>query len=188
MTLLKSVLRCLALLSGLVVFLAFPSYYFCWFAFHSPAPGEQRNLAFLPEQDQAAIQEVQPEQKARGPGEPEPGDDTRFARVVLATAFNAVASQTDDTPEICAWGDRVRSGIIAVSRDLEKLGLTRGRKVHVEGFGILVVMDRLHDRKSNQIDIFMDSHRKAVRFGVQELRIRWETNPRHPLSGEERET
>jgi len=94
-------------------------------------------------------------------------------RLVKATAYNAEASQTDDTPDICAWGDKVRPGIIAISRDLEKLGLTRGKEVEVEGLGTFVVLDRMHKRKTNQIDIFMESKQDALEFGIQKRRISW---------------
>ena len=106
-----------------------------------------------------------------------PKRNSRLRRVVKATAYNALASQTDSTPLICAWGDRIRPGIIAVSRDLEGLGLTRGQEVHVEGLGKRVVMDRMHRRKKNQIDIFMERHEDAVNFGVQDLVISWEKDP-----------
>ncbi len=98
---------------------------------------------------------------------------TKVTRVVKATAYNAHPRQTDDTPEICAWGDKVRPGIIAISRDLEKSGLTRGKEVHIEGIGKVVVMDRMHRRKRNQIDLYMENHKDAVEFGVKELTISW---------------
>ncbi len=97
----------------------------------------------------------------------------KMTRVVRATAYNADPRQTDDTPDICAWGDRVRAGIIAVSRDLEKMGLNRGQEVFVEGIGKFVVLDRMHRRKTNQIDIFMEKYEDAIRFGVQEVVISW---------------
>jgi len=93
--------------------------------------------------------------------------------LVKATAYNAMPGQTDDTPTICAWGDKVRPGIIAVSRDLEKQGLTRGREVNIQGFGKMVVLDRMHKRKKNQIDIFMETYEDAIEFGVKELKITW---------------
>lgn len=92
---------------------------------------------------------------------------------VLATAYNADPAQTDDTPTICAWGDEARPRTIAVSRDLERIGLTRGKVVFVEGLGRFVVWDRMHERKRRQIDIFMENHREARQFGVQRLTIRW---------------
>jgi len=102
------------------------------------------------------------------------GSPVRVRRVVRATAYNAAEEQTDQTPEICAWGDHVRPGIIAVSRDLEKLGLTRGTEVQIEGVGKRTVMDRMDARKRNQIDLFMEELDDATLFGVRELVINWE--------------
>jgi 3D (Asp-Asp-Asp) domain-containing protein len=102
---------------------------------------------------------------------------TKVSRVVRATAYNAVPEQTDSTPEICAWGDRIKPGIIAISRDLERIGLTRGKVVHIEGIGKRVVMDRMHHRKRNQIDLYMENYEDAVRFGVKELTISWTEEP-----------
>ena len=102
---------------------------------------------------------------------------TKVTRVVRATAYNADPQQTDDTPEVCAWGDKIRPGIIAISRDLEKSGLTRGKEVHIEGIGKVVVMDRMHHRKRNQIDLYMENHEDAVEFGVKELIISWTEDP-----------
>lgn len=92
---------------------------------------------------------------------------------VLATAYIADPAQTDDTPTICAWGDKVRPRTIAVSRDLERIGLTRGKVVFVEGLGRFIVWDRMHERKRRQIDIFMEDHKEARQFGVQRLTILW---------------
>jgi len=94
-------------------------------------------------------------------------------RLVKVTAYNALENQTDSTPFEAAWGDRVRDGIIAVSRDLEKVGLTRGVKVQVDGMGEYVVLDRMHRRKRNQIDIFMWRYKDAVNFGIQNKEITW---------------
>ena len=93
--------------------------------------------------------------------------------IVKATAYNPSPWQTDSTPFIAAWGDRVRPGIIAVSRDLEKQGLTRGKKVFVDGYGEFEVLDRMHKRKKNQIDIFMMEYKDAIQFGVKEVKITW---------------
>ncbi len=103
-----------------------------------------------------------------------------FTRILLvkATAYNALPAQTDSTPTICAWGDPVRPGVIAISRDLEKLGLTRGKEVYVKGYGKKVVMDRMHRRKRNQIDLFMEEYDDAMQFGIRELEISWEEDAR----------
>ena len=77
---------------------------------------------------------------------------------VTATAYNAVASQTNARVNIAAWGDTLRPGMkcIAVSRDLLKKGLKYDTPVKIEGFeGIYLVKDKMHERWQNRIDIFM---------------------------------
>ncbi|MEW6441299.1 MAG: hypothetical protein AB1640_10240 [bacterium] len=98
--------------------------------------------------------------------------------IVRATAYNAEAKQTDSDPTVCAWGDEIRPGTIAVSRDLEAMGLTRGKEVFVEGFGKLTVLDRMHISKHNWIDIYMEEYKDAVNFGKQRLTIRWHVRPK----------
>ncbi|WP_285763834.1 3D domain-containing protein [Biformimicrobium ophioploci] len=97
-------------------------------------------------------------------------------RVVTATAYNSVPGQTDDTPWLAAWNNKLKPGqkIIAVSRDLEKLGLTNGAKVEIEGLGVFTVRDRMNKRWRNKIDIWMESDVKAARkFGAKKLKILW---------------
>lgn len=89
---------------------------------------------------------------------------------VKATAYNSETAQTDSSPFICAWGDRVRDGIIAISNDLEILGLTRGDEVFINGKKY-VIMDRMHPRKKKQIDIWMPRKKDAISFGVKHLYI-----------------
>lgn len=108
-----------------------------------------------------------------------PSQKTKVTRVVMVTAYNAVPEQTDSSPEICAWGDKIRPGIIAISRDLERRGLTRGKEVHIEGIGRVVVMDRMHHRKRNQIDLYMVNHEDALAFGTRELSVSWTEDPRN---------
>ena len=114
-----------------------------------------------------------PEIRAADKNTPSKKKPTKVTRIVRATAYNAVPEQTDSTPEICAWGDHIRPGIIAISRDLERVGLTRGMEVHIEGIGKRIVMDRMHSRKKNQIDLYMERYEDAVRFGVKDLTITW---------------
>src|SRR5690554_1679541 len=54
---------------------------------------------------------------------------------VLATAYNSVPEQTDDTPFEAAWGDVLTPEVksIAVSRDLLDMGLTQYSKVKISG-------------------------------------------------------
>src|SRR5262245_8344868 len=79
--------------------------------------------------------------------------------VVTATAYNAVHGQTDRTPEIGAWGDRLQPGVraIAVSADLHVLGLVRGTRVRIDGLrGEYRVLDRMPRRWRRRIDILME--------------------------------
>lgn len=97
---------------------------------------------------------------------------------VTATAYNSLPAQTDSTPDIAAWGDRLKPGMkaIAVSKDLLKqYGLTRGTKVKIKGLdGEYVVLDKMHPRWRKKIDIFMGKdRRKALRWGKRKVTIHW---------------
>ena len=139
----------------------------------APPPHESTPAQVALETPAPVEHEVEPVDKKK----PSKKKKTKVTRVVKATAYNAHPEQTDDTPDVCAWGDKVRPGIIAISRDLEKSGLTRGKEVHIEGIGKVVVLDRMHYRKRNQIDLYMENYKDAVEFGVKELTISWTEDP-----------
>ncbi|MBD8513314.1 3D domain-containing protein [Photobacterium sp. WH77] len=85
---------------------------------------------------------------------------------VTATAYNSVPAQTDSSPSIAAWGDRLKPGMkaIAVSRDLLKMGLKHGSKVKISGLpGEYVVLDKMHHRWSKKIDIYMGRDVRAAK-------------------------
>jgi 3D (Asp-Asp-Asp) domain-containing protein len=99
--------------------------------------------------------------------------------LVTATAYNSLVGQTEDDPEIAAWGDRLQPGMlaIAVSNDLETLGMKRGTKVRIEGLtGEFLVLDRMPPRWQRRIDIYMgvDVH-AAKHWGRRDVRIYWQT-------------
>jgi len=102
---------------------------------------------------------------------------TRNSLVVTATAFNSVEKQTDSTPTIGAWGDRLKPGMktIAVSRDLLDMGLTRGVAVHIEGLeGEYIVLDKMAKRWTRRIDIYMGNDVDAAKkWGKRQVRISW---------------
>jgi 3D (Asp-Asp-Asp) domain-containing protein len=173
-------LRGLALLSGLVPFLAFPCYFFFWLTFQSPAQGKESGEAAFDDRISAMFQDYLAADASVDDRSLDTEPD-RNTRVVRATAYNAVEEQTDSTPKICAWGDRIKPGVVAVSRDLERLGLTRGSEVYIKGLGKLVVLDRTNANRRNQIDIYMESYRDAVRFGVRDLEIWWEVGLADPM-------
>ena len=97
--------------------------------------------------------------------------------LVQASAYNSVRGQTDSTPDIGAWGDKLRPGMraIAVSRDLLELGLTRGMRVRIEGLpGEYRVLDKMAKRWRRKIDIYMGEDVRAARqWGVRKVQIRW---------------
>ncbi|SMY37013.1 3D domain-containing protein [Photobacterium andalusiense] len=94
---------------------------------------------------------------------------------VTATAYNSVRAQTDSSPNIAAWGDRLKPGMkaIAVSRDLLKMGLKRGSKVKISGLpGEYVVLDKMHHRWNRKIDIYMGKNvRAAKNWGKRRVTI-----------------
>lgn len=99
------------------------------------------------------------------------------SRLVRATAYNSIPGQTNEQPWLAAWGDRLEPGmkVIAVSRDLLEIGLTRGVRVRIDGLpGEYQVLDKMASRWRNKIDIYMGADVAAARrWGIREVRIRW---------------
>ncbi|MBT0961025.1 3D domain-containing protein [Denitromonas iodatirespirans] len=104
--------------------------------------------------------------------------DERQSMTVTATAYTSSPGETDDTPDLAAWGDTLAPGmkVIAVSRDLLELGLVQGAEVTIEGLdGEYVVLDKMHPRWTQKIDIYMgDNVKKARAWGRREVTIRWD--------------
>jgi len=97
---------------------------------------------------------------------------------VTATAYTSHVGQTDSTPNIAAWGDRLKPGMkaIAVSRDLLNVyGLKHKQKVRIKGLqGEYVVLDKMNKRWSKKIDIYMGMDKqKAFKWGRRKVEIYW---------------
>jgi 3D (Asp-Asp-Asp) domain-containing protein len=97
---------------------------------------------------------------------------------VAATAYTSHRSQTDSTPFIAAWNNRIHPGmkIIAVSPDLiRKYGITNGVRVKIGGLpGTYVVRDKMNARLHNHIDIYMGvNRRRALRWGRRRVVMYW---------------
>ena len=97
---------------------------------------------------------------------------------VVATAYTSHRNQTDSTPFLAAWNNKIRPGmkIIAVSHDLiKKYGLTNGVKVKIMGLpGYYTVRDKMNKRLRNHIDIYMGvNKRKALRWGRRRIVLYW---------------
>ena len=97
---------------------------------------------------------------------------------VTATAYTSHRGQTDKTPFLAAWNNRIRPGmkIIAVSRDLlYRYGLKNGSKVKIAGLrGYYTVRDKMNKRYRKRIDIYMGTNRRrALRWGRRSVVIYW---------------
>lgn len=67
-----------------------------------------------------------------------------------------------------ASGVPVRDGIVALSRDIEKLlDLDFGDQVRLEGLGTYTFHDRLAGHKRRQADIWVSRPGQAIKFGVR---------------------
>lgn len=96
---------------------------------------------------------------------------------VTASAYNSLAYQTSSNPHITAFGDSLKPGLkyIAVSRDLQALGLDYNTPVKIEGLeGTYLVKDRMHSRWKNKIDIYMGTDVKAAKhWGRRKVTIHY---------------
>ncbi len=97
---------------------------------------------------------------------------------VTATAYSSHKAQTDKTPFLAAWNNRLRPGMksIAVSRDmLTRYGMKNGTKVRIAGLpGLYRVRDKMNKRYKKRIDIYMGlNRRKALRWGRRSVVIHW---------------
>ncbi len=106
------------------------------------------------------------------------GKERSMSLNVTATAYNSVSSQTDSTPDIAAWGDRLFPGMkaIAVSKDLLiQHGLSYGDRVKIRGLdGEYIILDKMHPRWRKKIDIYMgEDLRAALRWGSRKVTINW---------------
>ena len=87
---------------------------------------------------------------------------------IWVTAYSSTPEETDDTPFITASGSTVREGVVATNL------LPFGTKVLIpEYFGerVFVVEDRMHSRKTKNLDIWMASKQEAKKFGISQTKI-----------------
>jgi nicotinate phosphoribosyltransferase len=102
------------------------------------------------------------------------------SKIVEATAYNATKEQCDSTPNTCAWNDKIhrnnRNKIVAVSRDLLKLGLNRNIPIYYKDDNIIrkkIVLDKTKSRFKSRIDILKSSKKEAKKFGKKQVRLYW---------------
>ena len=102
----------------------------------------------------------------------------KFDLIVTATAYTSCRRETDKTPYLAAWNNRLKPSVksIAVSRDLLEMGLTNKTKVTIAGLpGTYIVLDKMNKRWKKKIDIYMGCKlKKARRWGKRKVTIHWE--------------
>jgi 3D (Asp-Asp-Asp) domain-containing protein len=89
-------------------------------------------------------------------------------RFVTITAYSSTVDQCDSTPFITAHNTSVRDGIIAANF------LPFHTKVKIpELFGnkVFEVEDRMNQKYSDRVDIWMESREEAIHFGAKFLKI-----------------
>lgn len=87
---------------------------------------------------------------------------------VTVSSYTSTISQTDGNPYMTAFGTPVRDGIVAANF------LPVGTVVRFpDKFGdkIFVVEDRMNERFSMQVDIWMSDQEEAKKFGIQYLKM-----------------
>lgn len=101
---------------------------------------------------------------------------------VTATAYTSSTKETDATPYLAAWRNKLSPTVpsIAVSRDLLDIGLTNGMKVRIKGLkGEFLVLDKMNKQWKNKIDIYMGNNRKkALNWGKRKVVVYW-TDPEY---------
>ncbi|MGQ9688760.1 MAG: 3D domain-containing protein [Desulfobaccales bacterium] len=86
--------------------------------------------------------------------------------IVSVTAYSYFGGQSPYN--ITASGKKVKEGMVAVSRDVERhLNLTFGDRVLLHGLGVFEFQDRMAPRWTRKADVFMHSNHEARRFGVR---------------------
>ena len=82
---------------------------------------------------------------------------------VAITAYSSCPTETDGDPFITASGEWVRDGIVAANF------LAFGTELKIPelyGEKVFIVKDRMHPRKTYQVDIWFPSKQEAVEFGA----------------------
>jgi 3D (Asp-Asp-Asp) domain-containing protein len=95
-------------------------------------------------------------------------NENHTKKYLWVTAYSSSPDETDEDPFITATGSEVRDGIVATNI------LPFGTKIKIPflfGDKIFVVEDRMHYRKTNVVDVWMDSKEKAIKFGAHYTKI-----------------
>ncbi|MDD2785734.1 MAG: hypothetical protein PHS79_02455 [Patescibacteria group bacterium] len=111
-----------------------------------------------------------------------PGDDSHIAKkptrvvMVAATAYSSAPEQTDDTPCVTSTGFDVceNYALYGATNTIAANFLPVHTVVKIPdlyGDKTFVVRDRMNDRFTNRIDLWMPTRPQAVRFGIKYIKI-----------------
>jgi len=95
-------------------------------------------------------------------------NENYIKKYLWVTAYSSSPDETDDDPFITATGKFVRDGFAATNI------LPFGTKIKIPSlFGdkIFTIEDRMHYRKTNVVDIWMESKEKALKFGAHYVEV-----------------
>lgn len=93
---------------------------------------------------------------------------------MMITSYRSVPNQTDSSPFTTSIGERVHPHGIAVSRNLLKRWggpLDYGDTVYIEGYGVKIVNDCMHERHKNHVDIWVSTAAEEKAIGVKKGNI-----------------
>jgi 3D (Asp-Asp-Asp) domain-containing protein len=95
-------------------------------------------------------------------------NENYIKKYLWVTAYSSSPDETDNDPFITATGKFVRDGFAATNI------LPFGTKIKIPSlFGdkIFTIEDRMHYRKTNVVDIWMESKEKALKFGAHYVEV-----------------
>lgn len=88
--------------------------------------------------------------------------------LMYITAYSSSEDETDSTPHLTASGTRTRDGVVA--SNIFPIG-TRVKIPELFGDKVLVVEDRMHNRFTDRIDVWMPSKWSALLFGKKKAEV-----------------
>jgi 3D (Asp-Asp-Asp) domain-containing protein len=90
-----------------------------------------------------------------------------LSKINKTIAIVTVTAYVPDTFTLPASTRTIKSGQVAVSRDLFSQGWVFGKKIYIESLGIYEINDLMAKDIKKTIDIVMFSNTQAVDFGVK---------------------
>ena len=100
---------------------------------------------------------------------------------VKASAYTSHPDQTDETPFLAAWNNRLDpyggKKVLAISPDLLKYGIGNGSTLYLKGYGKFRVVDKMNKKWRRKVDIYHGLDLEgAKKFGIKKIKICWKMN------------